>query len=353
MDIDVKLTQNPRTIPEYGKDQVPFGKLFTDHMFLMDYSVDKGWHDARILPYGDILLSPAANSIHYGQSIFEGMKAYKSPGDNVLLFRPFENAARFNASAHRMCMPEIMPEAMVEAVARLVEIDKGWIPKVPGMSLYIRPFMFATEAMVNVTLPETFMFGVLLSPVGSIMGTGEAMRLVAEEEYVRAAPGGTGAAKCAGNYAAAMRAVTQAKAKGYDQVLWLDATHRRYVEEASAMNVFFVMGDTVVTPELTGTILEGITRKSVIDILRGWGWKVEERKLAIDEVVEAAKAGSLTEAFSAGTAAVIGPIGEITWGDQVVRIGGVGELTKRVYDELTGIQTGTRPDERAWVYKVC
>ena len=348
MEIDMRITERPRKKPNYGSEPVSFGKMFTDHMLLCNYENGE-WGNARIVPYGEIMMSPAANSLHYGMSIFEGMKAYKS-GDQALLFRPFENARRFNESARRMCMPEISEELFVQLIAKLVELDKDWIPEVEGMSLYLRPFMFATDPMINVTLPESFMFSVLMSPADLLSG-GKPMRIKVEEEYVRAAPGGTGAAKTSGNYAAAMRAVANAKAEGFDQVLWLDAIERKYVEEVSAMNVFFVIGKSVVTPSLSGTILEGITRASIIEILRDAGVDVQERKISVEELVEAHKAGELREAFGTGTAAVIAPIGHISWAGNAMDIA-VGETSKRVYTELTQIQTGRQQDTRGWTYKV-
>ena len=355
MNIEISLTKKPKTKPNFGKDIIPFGKVITDHMFLLDYNNQDNWHNPRISPHKPLELDPAAAVLHYSQTIFEGMKAYKSPTGEVLLFRPYENARRFNISAHRMFMPKIDEEIFVAGVKSLVEADKDWVPDLPGMSLYIRPFMFCTEATINLNYPETFLFSVLASPAGLLTGSFTTTRILVEEEYVRAAPGGTGYAKCGGNYAGAMRAMFDAKSRGYDQVLWLDAIERKYIEEVSAMNIFFVIDGVVVTPAISNTILDGVTRKSVIEILKDWDIPVEERKISIQELAEAHKAGKVDEVFSVGTAAVVSPIGEITYSGNAMQFNNneVGELTQNVYDELTGIQTGLREDTRGWTLKVC
>ena len=354
MDIKVTLSKNLKVKPKYGEEAFPLAKVSTDHMFVMDYSSEKGWYDARIIPFEALSLHPFANSLHYGQLIFEGMKAYKDKSGNALMFRPHENAKRFNISAKRLSMPEIDPNFTVEAISKLIEIEKDWIPNIEGMSLYIRPFMMATEPTLNVIVSDTYQFIVVLSPFGHLYGGLNPLHIVAETNYIRAAKGGTGFAKCAGNYAGAYLVMSQAKKRGFDQVLWLDAAEHKYIEEVSTMNVFFRIGDTVVTPETNDSILSGVTRKSVIQILKDWGMTVEERKLSIDEVAEAHKAGQVKEVFCTGTAAVITSIGEITWNDQRMTFNGnqIGELTTKVHDELTGIQLGLRPDTRAWTYKI-
>ena len=353
MNISVTLSENKKVKPRFGEEAFPFAKVTTDHMFLMDYTRAKGWHDARIVPYEPLALDPFTNALHYGQSIFEGMKAYKTKDGGALLFRPYENAKRFNLSAQRMCMPELDPDIMVGSVVKLLEIEKDWIPAVQGMSLYIRPFMFATEPTINVILPDAYLYMVILSPFGSLYGA-KPVRIAVETEYIRAGRGGTGAAKCAGNYAGAMLAVVEAKKRGFDQVLWLDGTHRKYIEEVSTMNVFFVIDDLVVTPAVSDSILDGVTRKSVVQILKDWGYTVEERQISIDELAEAHAHGRVKEVFCTGTAAVITSIGEIAWGDKAMVFHNmqIGDLTKRVYDELTGIQTGICPDTRGWTYQL-
>lgn len=354
MNIQIELTKKPKQKPDFSKGMVPFGKIISDHMFLMDYNESDKWHSPRIVPHGMLHFDPATTSFHYAQSIFEGMKAYKTKDGEALLFRPYENADRFNKSAYRMYMPQIDQELFVTAISKLVDIEKDWIPTLPGTSLYIRPFMMATEATLNLNFPETFMFCVLLSPVGLLSGSFKPVRILVEEHYVRAAPGGTGFAKCAGNYAGAMRASMEAKDKGYDQVLWLDATTRKNIEEVSAMNVFFIVEGKLVTPAAGDTILDGITRKSVIEIANDWGIKVEERLISIDEIIEAYKSGKVQEAFSAGTAAVITPIGTLAYKSttMVFNEGETGELTKKIFEEITGIQTGAREDNRNWTYKI-
>lgn len=355
MEIKITHSDSLKTKPRYGEEALPFGTVMTDHMFLINYSGSKGWHDARIVPYAPLSLDPATNCLHYGQLIFEGMKAYKNPEGKVLMFRPYENAKRMNKSAIRMSMPEIDHDIVVNGISKLLELDKDWIPTLPGMSMYIRPFMMSTDPTINVVQCDTYMFLVILSPVGHIYQGLKPIRIVAETEYIRASRGGTGAAKCAGNYAGGFRAMFNAKKRGFDQVLWLDGISNKYIEEASTMNVFFVIDDVVVTPEITDSILDGITRRSVIEIIKDLGIKVEERKLSIDEVASANSSGKVKEVFCSGTAAVITPIGEITWGEQTMSFNNkeTGSLTKKICDELTGIQTGILPDKRGWTYTVC
>ena len=337
------------------ESNLAFGKIFTDHMFTMNYHIDKGWYDAQIVPYAPIELDPAAICLHYGQLIFEGMKAYRADDGRVLLFRPKSNMQRLNASGDRLCIPPVDVDFMVEAVAKLVSIDKDWIPKQEGTSLYIRPFIIATESSINLHPSESYMLMVILSPVGHVFSNGfSPIKIFVEDEYARAVEGGAGFAKCAGNYAATLAPQMKAHKAGYSQVLWLDGKQRKYVDEAGPMNVFFVVDGKVITPELNGSILSGITRDSVITMLRSWGVSVEERKVAISELADAAKAGKFDEAFGAGTAVVIAPIGELKWGDTIMRIGdgNVGAVTRRLYDNLTGIQCGSLPDDFGWTYEV-
>ncbi len=354
MDMKVELTQSPKTKP-VDENNLPFGKIFTDHMFLMDYTEGKGWHDARIVPHAPITLDPAATCLHYGQLIFEGMKAYKTADGKLTLFRPEENMKRINKSAERMCIPPIDVEDMVKAIAKLVEVEKDWIPAAPGTSLYIRPFIIATEAFLGVHPAASYLFIIITCPVGPYYKEGLApVRIYVEDNYVRSVKGGTGFAKCAGNYAASLKSQVEASQQGYAQVLWLDGVERRYIEEVGAMNVFFIIDGVAVTPALSGSILPGITRKSVIEVLESWGYPVEERQISIEELAEAYKNGKLQEAFGTGTAAVISPVGELRYGDLVMNIndGKIGEISQKLYDEITGIQTCKLPDTRGWIYQV-
>ncbi len=352
--IKFERTQHPKPKPA-DENNLPFGTIFTDHMFMMDYKAGKGWHDPRIVPYGPIPMDPASTGLHYGQLIFEGLKAYRTKDGRVVMFRPDKNMERMNNSCERMCIPPIDAAATVEAIAKLVSEERDWIPAAEGTSLYIRPFIVATSPFLAVHPADQYKFMTILSPVGPYYKGGLApVRIYVEHDYVRAVKGGTGFAKCAGNYAASMRSQEEADKQGYAQVLWLDGVERKYIEEVGAMNVFFVIGDEIVTPALNGSILPGITRDSALRVLRGWNLKVSERQLAIDELVEAYKGGKLREAFGAGTAAVISPIGELKYGDVVMNIGGgqIGEVSQKLYDEITGIQRCERPDRYGWVYEV-
>ena len=356
MKIRIEKTANPKHIPtpeELG--DIKFGTVFTDHMLLISYLEGKGWHDARIVPYGPISLEPSACCLHYGQLIFEGMKAYKTKDGGVVMFRPEQNMARMNESCDRMCIAPINEREALEAITELVRTDAAWIPSVPGTALYIRPFIYADEPFLGVRPSASYTFAAILSPVGPYFKGGLApSKIFVETKYVRAVRGGVGSAKCAGNYAASLKSLQEPEAAGYAQVLWLDGVERKYIEEVGAMNIFFVIDGELVTPELNGSILAGVTRKSVIDLARGWGMKASERAITIQELAEAHKAGIATEAFGAGTAAVIAPVGELKWLDNVMIFndGKIGPVTQRIYDELTGIQTGALPDKFGWVYKV-
>jgi branched-chain amino acid aminotransferase len=324
-------------------------------MLIVDYKKGQGWHDGRIVPYGPLELDPAACCLHYGQLIFEGIKAYKTNKDELVIFRPDQNMARMNNSCDRMCMPPIDEGEMLDAIAQLVRADEAWVPSAPGTSLYIRPFIIGNEAFLGVHPSKSYMFITILSPVGAYFKEGlRPVRIYVEDKYVRAVKGGTGYAKCAGNYAASLKSQEEADAAGYAQVLWLDGVERKYIEEVGGMNIFFVIDGEVVTPELNGSILPGITRASVIDVVKDWGKPVSERKISIDELAAAYKAGRATEAFCSGTAAVISPIGELKYGDFVMTFNGgkIGETTQRLYDEITGIQTGAKEDKFGWLYKV-
>ena len=349
LDIKITKTTTPKEKPAKGA-ALGFGRIFTDHMFIMNYTEGKGWHDARIEPYHNLELSPASMVFHYGQEMFEGLKAYRN-GDAAYLFRPDMNAKRANASNERLCIPEIPEEYFVDAVKELVKVDKDWIPTDDGTSLYIRPFVIATDDFLGVAPSKTYMFIVILSPSGAYYASGLApVGIWIEDEYVRAVKGGMGFAKTGGNYAASLAAQVKAHDGGYSQVLWLDGVERKYIEEVGAMNIFFKIGGKVVTPMLNGSILPGITRNSVIEVCKSFGYEVEERRISVDELVAAAKDGSLEEVFGTGTAAVISPVGKLRYVDDVMEIGGgkIGELTQKLYDTITGIQWGKTEDPFGW-----
>ena len=341
--------------PKPDPSTLVFGRTFTDHMFLMDYTAGQGWHDGRIVPYGPIALEPSAMVFHYAQEVFEGLKAYRTADGAVQLFRPIDNARRLNDSCERLCIPPIPEEDFVNAVKTLVSVDADWVPDVPGTSLYIRPFIIATDPSLGVHASHSYVFCIITGPVGAYYAEGiNPVKIYVESDDVRAVKGGTGYTKCGGNYAASIRAGERAEENGYAQVLWLDGVHRKYIEEVGSMNVMFQIGDTVVTPMLTGSVLPGITRKSCIELLKSWGLKVEERQLPAQELFDAGESGALKEAWGTGTAAVISPIGEMGWEDKhvVVNGGKIGPLAQKLYDTLTGIQWGTQPDPHGWVVKL-
>ncbi len=332
-----------------------FGNHFSDHMFLMEYAGGKGWHDPRIVPYGPIPILPAAMVLHYAQEIFEGLKAYYAQDGNVCLFRPDRNAERFNRSAARMCMPQIPVADQLAAFRELLRVDREWIPRARGASLYIRPAMIATEPTLGVRPASEYLFFVITGPVGAYYARGfEPVRILVEEKYVRAAKGGLGEAKAGANYAASLLAAKTAKAAGFDQVLWLDAERRQFVEEVGTMNILFVLRGELVTPPLSGSILPGVTRDSVLVLAREWGIPVAERPVPIEEIVAAAADGTLSEAFGAGTAAVISPVGAFSYRGREVRVNGgrVGELSRKLHREITGIQYGEIEDRHRWVCRV-
>ncbi len=337
------------------QNNLGFGQHFTDHMFIVDYTKGKGWHDARIVPYGPLPMDPASMVFHYGQAIFEGLKAYKTKDGRVLLFRPEKNMARINSSNERMSIPAIDEAFALEALKELVSLDRDWIPTAPGTSLYVRPFIIATDPFLGVRSSFTYKFIIILSPVGAYYPTGiNPGKYLIENEYVRAVKGGTGFTKCSGNYAASLKAQDLAHEKGYMQVLWLDGIERKYIEEVGAMNVFFKIDGEVLTPALEGSILPGITRDSVIKLLKHWGIKVSERKISVHELYEAYEQGKFEEAFGTGTAAVISPIGEFNWDGKVIKLsdGKIGELSLKLYETLTGIQNGLVEDEMGWMSEV-
>ncbi len=349
MKFPVTKNPNPGTMPEASK--LGFGSVFSDHMFVMDYNSKDGWHDARIVPYGPLSLSPAASVFHYAGEVFEGLKAYRRKDGKVQLFRHDANVERLNISAERIGLPQVPVDVAMEAIEQLVALDQAWVPSAPGTSLYIRPFLFSTDPELALHGVHQAMFVIILSPSGSYYAEGlNPVKIMLETEDVRAVRGGTGYTKCGGNYAASNRAGDRAMEKGYSQVLWLDGVERKYIEEVGAMNVMFKIDGKVVTPALTGSILSGITRRSCIEMLRSWGMEVEERLLSVDELIEAAKTGKLEEAWGTGTAAVISPIGELCYQNVKYTVNDfkIGSTAQKLYDELTGLQWGDKPDPFGW-----
>ena len=353
LDIKIEKTTCPKEKPD--SSTLGFGKKFSDHMFVMEYKEGEGWKNPRIIPFGNISLSPASTVFHYGAEIFEGMKAYRTPDGKIQMFRPYENAKRMNNSAERICLPEIPEEDFVQALEALVKIDADWVPHEPETSLYLRPFTIANDPFLGVHPATEAIFMIIASPVGSYYAEGlNPVSIMIETEDVRAVRGGTGYAKCGGNYGASLRAGKKAEEKGYSQVLWLDGVERKYIEEVGAMNVMFMVDDEIITPALTGSILPGITRKSCIELLRSRGYKVTERQFSLEELKEACANGTLKEAWGCGTAAVVSPIGELVIGDEtyVINNNEIGKVTQQLYDTLTGIQWGKIEDTFGWVYPV-
>ena len=337
------------------ESKLGFGRLFTDRMFLAEWKAGQGWVDARIEPYAPFVLDPACLVFHYAQEIFEGLKAYKWQDGTVTLFRPEMNARRFNLSAERLCMPTVPEELFLGGIEQLVKLESDWIPTTEGTSLYIRPTMIAVEPVLGVKPSDHYYFYVILSPVGAYYASGfNPVKIMVEDTFVRAVPGGTGEAKTGGNYASSLKAGLEAKKKGYDQVLWLDGVHRRYIEEVGAMNMFFAYGDRVVTAPLTGSILNGVTRDSVLKLAGKLGFRIEERQIDIGELMAEISAGKVTEAFGSGTAAVITPVGQLCYREECLAVGdgGVGTLTRKLYDTLTGIQYGRVADPFGWLRKI-
>lgn len=355
MEIKVTLTDSPKAKPT-DESKLGFGQIFTDHMFLMDYSNEKGWHDPRIVPYGPIPLDPSAACFHYAQEIFEGMKAYRTAEGKIQFFRPQENFKRLNASCDRLVIPHLDEKLLLDSLKKLVEIEKDWVPHEKDTSLYIRPFIISNQTVLGVHPSKTYIYCVILSPSGAYYKGGlNPVKIYVETKYVRAVKGGMGMVKTGGNYAASLIAQEEAEKEGYSQVLWLDGVERKYIEEVGAMNVFFKIGDEIVTPELSGSILPGITRKSVLEVLRSWGLKVSERRLSVDELMKAAQDGTLEEAWGTGTAAVISPIGELKCNATVTTINGnkIGPLSQKLYDTLTDLQWGRSKDTFGWVEPCC
>jgi len=349
LDIKISKTNTPKQKPEAPVQGV--GKLFTDHMFLMDYTAGTGWHDPRIVPYAKLSLEPSAMVFHYAQEMFEGMKAYKHPDGTAYLFRPEENARRLNRTAGRLCIPQIPEEDYLQAIRTLVSLEADWISSEPNASLYIRPFLIATEANLTIGASTSYLFVIILSPSGLFyMNDLTTIDIWVEDQHVRAVRGGVGDTKTGGNYAASLSVQGKAQSAGYTQVLWLDAIEHKYVEEVGSMNIFFKIDGKLITPALTGSILPGITRDSVITLCRDWGFSVEERLVSIDELLEAQKSGTLEEIFGTGTAAVISPVGKLRIQDKDLTVadGNTGSLSRKLFDTLSGIQRGTLEDKFNW-----
>ena len=353
MDIKITRTQTPKEKPD--QNSLGFGKYMTDHMFIMDYDAGEGWHDARIVPYGPIPMEPNAIALHYAQETFEGLKAYRTAEGDIQLFRPEMNAKRMINSNARLCMPPVPVEMFIEAIEALVKVDADWIPTAPETSLYIRPFMFANQGQLGVHASKKYIFAIILSPVGAYYANGLApVRIMVEDEYVRAAQGGTGFTKCGGNYAGSLIGQEKAEKLGYSQVLWLDGAERKYVEEVGAMNIMFKIDGEIWTAPCTGTVLPGVTRDSMIQVLKKWGYTVREERLSIDDLMQAGRDGKVEEVFGTGTAAVISPVGMLAYKDEKLVINNeqIGDLTQKLYDYLTGIQWGRVKDEFGWTRKV-
>ena len=353
MDIKIERTNNPGKMPP--ESELGFGKIFSDHMFVMEYEDGKGWCNKRIVPFGYIALHPASTVLHYGAEIFEGLKAYRTEKGDIQLFRPTENIKRLNVSAERMCLPQVDEDEMLEILKTYVKTEAEWVPHSFGTSLYLRPFMFGNDETLGVHTIKRATFMIIASPSGSYYKEGiNPVKIMIEDEDVRAVKGGTGYVKCGGNYGASTRAGARAEKKGYSQVLWLDGVERKYIEEVGAMNVMFKIDGEIVTPALTGSILPGITRKSCIEVLKNLGYKVSERLISVDEIIETLKQGRLEEAWGCGTAAVVSPIGRLMYRDVEYNINGekIGEVTQKLYDILTGIQWGKTEDRFGWVVKL-
>ena len=354
-DIKVTLTQTPKAKPE-DESKLGFGRIFTDHMFLMDYNKEDGWHDGRIVPFGPLPIHPASTVLHYGAEVFEGMKAYRTADGSIQLFRPMENVRRLNNSSERLCLPLLDEEGCLDIIKTLVELEKDWVPHSEGTSLYIRPYLFGNDPHLGVHAVKNATFAIICSPVGAYYAEGlNPVKIAIESEDVRAVRGGTGYAKCGGNYAASLRAGERAERNGYTQVLWLDGVERKYIEEVGAMNVMFKINGKIITPALTGSVLPGITRKSCVELLKDWGYEVEERLFSVDELFDAVEKGELEEAWGTGTAAVVSPIGNLFYKgkEYTVSDNKIGELTQKLYDNLTGIQWGKKDDTHGWIEPVC
>ncbi|ELK48128.1 UNVERIFIED_CONTAM: branched-chain amino acid aminotransferase [Halobacillus marinus] len=353
MALSIIQSETKKKKPE--SKEIPFGRTFTDHMFVMDYEADKGWHEPRIVPYEPLTLDPAAMIFHYGQTVFEGMKAYRTDDDRVLLFRPEKNFERLNLSSERLSIPAIDEDEVLGYLKELVELEKDWVPSFEGTSLYIRPFIISTEANLAVAPSKSYKLMIILSPVGPYFSGGlKPVTINVENEFTRAVKGGTGMAKTAGNYSSGYQAQAKAVEEGNNDVLWLDGVEKRYIEEVGSMNIFFKVDGEVVTPALSGSILKGITRASILELLEKWGIPVTERRIAIEELYEWYEQGKVEEAFGTGTAAVISPVGELNWlgKKMVINDHEIGDLSQKLYDTITGIQRGRKEDTEGWTVTI-
>jgi len=352
-EIKVSRTEKPRTIPDAAG--LGFGHIFADHMFVMDYETGKGWHNPSIIPYDEFCMFPSAMVLHYGQAIFEGMKAFRTADNEITLFRSQDYLNRFNRSAEILCIPQVDIKMVYEGLKKLIQLDKVWVPDAFGTSLYIRPFIFATDPYVGVKVSDTYKLAIILSPSGAYYSGGfDPVSIRVEDKFVRAVHGGLGEAKTPANYAASLRAQVEAKKEGFTQVLWLDAVERKYIEEVGTMNIFFKINGELITPALTGSILGGITRRTVLELARHWGIPVSERLISIDEVYEAYNNGTLEEVFGSGTAAVISPVGELSWkgNNIVINDNKTGPLAQKLFDYVTGLQYGKVKDTFGWLETV-
>lgn len=349
--MDIKF-EKAQVLKEKPKGALGFGKIFTDYMFVMDWKDGIGWHDQRIVPYAPMTIDPAAMVLHYAQETFEGLKAYRGKNGDIYLFRPDMNAKRFINSNKRMCMPEVPVDMFIDAIKAIVKVEEAWIPTGEGESLYIRPFMYANEVALGVNQANSYRFMIILSPVGAYYPEGVSpIKIYVEDEYTRATIGGTGFVKCGGNYAGSIAGQMKAKKLGYTQVLWLDGVNRKYIEEVGSMNVMFLIDDVIITAPIDeGTVLPGVTRNSILELAKDWGYKVEQRHLSVDELMEAGRTGRLQEAWGTGTAAVVSPIGELFYKGESVEVNNfkTGALTQKFYDTLTGIQWGDVEDTHNW-----
>ena len=346
------ITRTDHLKPKPDESHLGFGIHFTDHMFNMDYTPEKGWYNPRIEPHTFMKMDPACMVLHYGQAVFEGLKAYRTDSGNIQLFRPKDNLKRMNRSCQIICIPEFDEGFILEALKALINLEKDWVPRLPQTSLYIRPTIIAVDPALGLRVSNTYRFFIILSPVGAYYAEGfNPIKIMVSHDHVRAVRGGIGEAKTAGNYAASLLAGQKAKEYGYSQVLWLDGIERKYIEEVGAMNIFFVIDDELITPELSGSILAGITRDSVLQLAGMWGLKAVERKISIEEVMDAGDSGKLQEVFGSGTAAVISPVGKIKWADKEITIGSgqVGPLTHRLFKKITDIQYGQTEDTCGWI----
>ena len=352
---NIKITRAATLKEKPDSSKLVFGKNMTDHMFLVDYDEGQGWHDPRIVPYGPLQIDPAAKVLHYAEEIFEGLKAYRTADGSIQLFRIKDNIDRLNKSAERLCLPQIPEELAMAGIMELVKVEQDWVPSEKDTSLYIRPFMIGLDAALGVHSSKHVQYIVVVCPVGAYYPEGlNPVKIYVEDQDVRAVKGGTGMAKTGGNYAASLRAGDRAEKAGYSQVLWLDGVHRKYIEEVGSMNVMFKVAGKILTPDLNGSVLDGITRRSCIQLLKDWGYEVEERRISAEELFEAAENGTLEEAWGTGTAAVVSPIGELAMEDKKVTVSGgkIGPVTQKLYDELTGIQWGRVADPHNWITKL-